>query len=44
MFYSDKKKRYTTVQNQIMINNHGGHILHKSNHKKGKRHGIHSHR
>ncbi len=36
MYYSDKKKRYT-VKNQIMVNNRG-YILHKVNHKKGKRH------
>jgi hypothetical protein len=32
MFYSDKKKRYTTVQIQIMVNNRG-YILHKVSRK-----------
>ena len=35
MFYSGKKKRYT-VKNQFMVNNHGI-IIHKVNHKKGRR-------
>ncbi len=38
MFYSlGKKKRHTTVKNQIVVNNHG-YILHKVTYKKGKRH------
>ncbi len=36
MYYSGKKKRHI-VKNQIMVNNHGD-ILHKVDHKKGKRH------
>jgi hypothetical protein len=36
MYYSGKKKRYT-VKTQIMVNNRGF-IIHKANHKKGKRH------
>jgi hypothetical protein len=36
MYYSGKKKRYT-IKNQIMVNNRG-YILHKANHKKGRRH------
>ena len=39
MYYSGKKKRYTAVKNQLMINNHRGYIIHKANHhKKGQRH------
>ncbi len=39
MYYSGKKKRHTTVKNQLMVNNHRGYILHKANHhKKGRRH------
>ena len=37
MFYSGKKKRYTAVKMQFMVNNHGI-IIHKVNHKKGRRH------
>jgi hypothetical protein len=36
-FYSGKKKRYT-VKNQITVNNHRGHILHKVGYKKGRKH------
>ena len=36
MYYLGKKKRYT-VKNQIMVNK-DGHILHKTDHKKGRRH------
>ena len=36
MYYSGKKKRHT-IKNQIMVNNRG-YIIHKANHKKGKRH------
>jgi hypothetical protein len=36
MYYSGKKKKHT-VKNQIMVNNRG-YIIHKANHKKGKRH------
>jgi len=36
IFYSGKKKRHT-VKTQIMVNNRGF-IIHKSNHKKGRRH------
>ena len=36
MYYSGKKKRHT-VKNQLMVNNRG-YIIHKANHKKGKRH------
>ena len=36
MYYSGKKKRHT-VKNQLMVNNHG-YILHKLDHKKGRRH------
>ncbi len=38
MYYSGKKKRHTTVKNQLMVNNHRGHILHKIRHKKGQKH------
>ena len=38
MYYSLGKKKRHTVKNQIMVNNHRGHIIHKANHKKGKRH------
>ena len=34
--YSGKKKRHT-VKNQLVVNNQG-YILHKANHKKGRRH------
>jgi hypothetical protein len=38
IYYSGKKKRYTSVKNQIMVNNRG-YMIHKANrHKKGKRH------
>ena len=36
MYYSGKKKRHT-IKNQLMVNNPGL-IIHKLNHKKGKRH------
>lgn len=36
MYYSGKKKRHT-VKNQITVNSQG-YILHKANHKKGRRH------
>ncbi|MER5176636.1 MAG: transposase family protein [Candidatus Nitrosocosmicus sp.] len=36
MYYSGKKKRHT-IKNQLMVNNRG-YILHKANHKKGRRH------
>ena len=36
MYYSGKKKKHT-VKNQLMVNN-SGYILHKTTHKKGKRH------
>ena len=36
MYYSGKKKRHT-VKTQLMVNNHGL-IIHKTKHKKGKRH------
>jgi len=36
MYYSGKKKRYA-VKNQIMVNNRG-YILHKTTHKKGRKH------
>ncbi len=35
-FYSGKKKRYT-IKTQLMVNNHGI-IIHKLDHKKGRRH------
>ncbi len=35
-YYSGKKKRHT-VKNQFMVNNRG-YILHKTDHKKGRRH------
>jgi hypothetical protein len=38
MYYSGKKKRHTTVKNQLMVNNHRGYILHKIRHKKGRKH------
>ncbi len=34
MYYSGKKKRHTTVKNQLMVNNHRDYILHKIRHKK----------
>ena len=37
MYYSGKKKRYT-IKNQLMMVNNRGYILHKANHKKGRRH------
>ena len=37
MFYLGKKKRHTAVKMQFMVNNHGI-IIHKVNHKKGRRH------
>ncbi len=37
-FYSGKKKRHTTVKNQITVNNHRGYILHKVGYKKGRKH------
>ena len=37
MYYSGKKKKHS-VKNQLMVNNHRGYIIHKANHKKGKRH------
>ena len=36
MYYSGKKKRHT-IKNQLMVNNQGV-IIHKTKHKKGKRH------
>ena len=36
MYYSGKKKRHT-IKNQLMVNNHG-YIIHKTNHKRGRRH------
>ena len=36
IFYSGKKKRHT-IKNHLMVNNRG-YILHKANHKKGRRH------
>ena len=36
MYYSGKKKRHT-VKTQLMVNNHGI-IIHKTDHKKGRRH------
>ena len=36
MYYSGKKKIHT-VKNQLMVNNHG-YIIHKTGHKKGRRH------
>ena len=36
MYYSGKKKRHT-VKNQLMVNNRG-YIIHKIDHKKGRRH------
>jgi len=36
IFYSGKKKRYA-VKTQIMVNNRGGFIIHKTDHKKGSR-------
>ena len=38
MYYSLGKKKRHTVKNQLMVNNHRGYIIHKANHKKGKRH------
>ena len=39
MYYSGKKKRHT-VKTQIMVNNRGL-IIHKTGHKKGRRHDYH---
>jgi hypothetical protein len=36
MYYSGKMKRHT-IKNQLMVNNHG-YIIHKTKHKKGRRH------
>ncbi len=37
-YYSlGRKKRHTTVKNQLVVNNQG-YIIHKANHKKGRRH------
>lgn len=36
MYYSGKKKRHT-IKNQLMVNNHG-YVIHKTKHKKGRRH------
>ena len=35
IFYSGKKKRYA-VKTQIMVNNRGGFIIHKTDHQKGR--------
>ena len=35
-YYSGKKKIHT-IKNQLMVNNHG-YIIHKTNHKSGRRH------
>jgi hypothetical protein len=35
-YYSGKKKRHT-IKNQFVVNNHGV-IIHKTHHKKGRRH------
>jgi hypothetical protein len=37
VYYSGKKKKRHTVKNQFMVNNRG-YILHKVNHKEGRRH------
>ena len=37
IFYSGKKKRHTSVKNQIMVNK-DGYILHKIGYKKGRKH------
>ncbi len=37
MYYSLGKKKRHTVKNQIVVNNHG-YIIHKADHKKGRRH------
>ena len=36
MYYSGKKKRHTTVKNQLMVNNQG-YVIHKLGHTKGRR-------
>ncbi len=36
MYYSGKKKRHTAVKTQLMVNNQGI-IIHKTDHKKGRR-------
>jgi DDE superfamily endonuclease len=36
-YYSGKKKKHTAVKNQLVVNNHGI-IIHKTHHKKGRRH------
>ena len=36
MYYLGKKKRHT-VNNQLVVNNHG-YIVYKADHKKGRRH------
>ena len=35
--YSGEKKRHT-IKNQLTIVNNRGYIIHKANHKKGRRH------
>jgi hypothetical protein len=37
VYYSGKKKRHTTVKNQLMVNNQGI-IIHKTRYRKGRRH------
>ena len=38
MYYSGKRKKHTTVKNQLMVNNHRVYILHKIGYKKGRKH------
>ena len=40
MYYSlgKKKKRHTTIKNQLMTVNNRSYIIHKANHKKGRKH------
>jgi hypothetical protein len=42
MYYSGKKKRHT-VKNQLTVNKNG-YIIHKANHKKGRRHDYNIHK
>ena len=40
MYYSLGKKKRHTIQNHLMMVNNRGHIIHKADHNKGKRHVI----
>jgi hypothetical protein len=38
VYYSGGKKKKHTIKSQIMVNNHHGYIIHKTDYKKGRRH------